>query len=130
MSLSGTIAGHQNSLLQLYRKLEKRFEENSVIQTLWRDMADDVSLQIQSVKSFPSSVWNQFKNVPDNDFESAVKSIHSPPVDVADISLRDSFEISLQLTEPIVLKIYARIVRSLRKNSTAPTLNFYILVKS
>ncbi|MCL2877230.1 MAG: hypothetical protein FWF13_00430 [Acidobacteria bacterium] len=130
MNLLGAIVGHQNSLLQLYRKLEERFEENSIIQTLWHDMAGDVSLQIQSLKSLPSSLWNQFKNAPDNDFESAIKGISSPPADVADISLRDCFEISLRLTEPVVLKIYARIVRLLRKNSTAPALNFYILVKT
>jgi len=130
MTLLSIIAGHQNSLLQLYRKLEERFEENSIIQTLWRDMAGDVSLQIQSLKSFPSSLWNQFKNAPGDDFESAIKSISSPPVNMTEISLRDSFEISLQFSEPVVLKIYARIVRLLRKNSTAPALNFYILVKA
>jgi len=130
MTLLGVIVEHQNLLLQLYRKLEERFEENSVIRTLWRDMAGDVSLQIQSLKSFPPSLLNQFKNTRDNGFESAVKNVLSQPVDVTDISLRDGFEVSLRLTEPVVLKIYARLVRSLRKNSTAPALNFYILVKA
>ena len=130
MKLSGAIVEHQNSLLRLYRKLEERFEENSVIQTLWRDMADDISLQIQSIQSFPPSLWNRFKNVQDDDFESAIKSVPSPPADVANISLRDGFEISLQLAEPVVLKIYARVIRLLRENSTAPALNFYILVKT
>jgi len=130
MNLLSVIAGHQNSLLQLYRKLEQRFEENSIIKTLWSEMAGDVSLQIQSLKSFPSSLWTQLKNASDDDFASAVKSISSPTADVAGISLRDCFETSLALTEPVVLKIYARIVRLLRKNSTAPALNFYILVKA
>ncbi|MDR0311267.1 MAG: hypothetical protein LBJ21_06760 [Acidobacteriota bacterium] len=130
MTPLSAIAERQNSLLQLYQKLEKRFEENNVIRTLWRDMAGDVSLQIQSLKSFPSSFWNQFKNAPDDGFESAVKSVSPPPSDVTDISLRNSFELSLQMAEPVVLKIYARVIRLLRKNSTAPALNFYILVKA
>ena len=130
MNLLSAIVEHQNSLLRLYRKLEERFEENSIIQTLWRDMSGDVLLQIQSLKSLPSSFWNKFKNDPDNNFEPAIKEIPSASVDVTDISLRDSFEISLQIAEPVVLKIYARVVRLLREQSTAPALNFYILIKT
>jgi len=128
--MSGAIVEHQNSLVRLYRKLEERFEENSIIRTLWHDMADDVSQQIQSIKSFPPSLWNQFKNAPDDGFESVVKIAPPKPTDVTDISLRDCFEISIVLTEPVVLKMYARVVKLLRKNSTAPALNFYFLVKA
>ena len=130
MKLLNSIVEHQNSLLQLYLKLEQRFEENSVIRALWRDTADDVSLQIRTLQSLPPSFWNQFKNVPDDGFELIVKNAPSPPVDVADISLRDGFEISLRLAEPVVLKIYARVIRLLRKNSTLPALDFYIMVKT
>ena len=131
MNLQGAIVEHQNSLLRFYRKLEERFEENGVIRTLWHDMAGDVSLQIQGLKSFPPSIWNQFKNAPDNGFESAVKEVkETSAADMADISLRDCFEISLRLAEPVVLKIYARLIRTLRKNSTTQVLNFYILVKA
>ena len=133
MNLLGAIVEHQNSLLRFYRKLEERFEENDVIQAFWRDMADDVSLQIQSLKSLPASSWNQLKNAPDNSFESAVKAVKeipAPPADAADISLRNCFDISLRLAEPVVLKVCARMVRLLRKNSTAPALNLYILVKA
>jgi hypothetical protein len=130
MSLSGAIVEHQNSLLQLYRKLEERFEENSIIRTMWRDMAGDVSLQIQSLKSLPPSFWNRFRNAPDDGFESAVKNMPLPSANVAETSLRDSFEVSLRFAEPVVLKIYARLIKLLRENSTAPVLNFYILVKA
>jgi len=130
MNLSGIIIEHQNSLMQLYLKLERRFEENGVIQALWRDMAGDVSLQISSLKSLPPSFWNQLKKASGDDMASAVKNIPSPPADVSDISLRNSFEISLQFAEPVVLKIYARVIRLLRKNSTAPSLDFYIMVKA
>ena len=130
MNLTDAIGVHQNSLLQLYRKLEKRFAENSVIRTLWHDMAGDISSQIQSLAALPPSLWNEFKNASDDDFESAIKNISLPLPDLTDISLRDGFEISLQLTEPVVLKIYSRVVGSLRKNSTAQSLNFYMLVKT
>ena len=133
MNLLGTIVEHQNSLLRLYRKLEERFEENGVIQSFWHGMAGDVSSQIQSLKSLPSSLWNQFKNDADNSFESAVKTVKdvsTPPADIANISLRDCFEISLQMAEPAILKIYARVIRMLRKNPTMPALNFYILLKA
>jgi len=133
MNPLGAIVEHQNSLLRFYRKLEERFEENSIIQSFWRGMAGDVSSQIQSLKSLPPSIWNQFKNDADNSFESAVKAVKeitAPPADIANISLRDCFDISLQLAEPAVLKIYARVIRMLRKNPTVPALNFYILLKA
>jgi len=130
MNLLSAIVEHQNSLLRLYRKLEERFEENSIIQTLWRDMSEDVLLQIQSLKSLPASFWNKFKNDPDNNFEPTIREIPSASTDITDISLRDSFEISLQIAEPVVLKIYARVVRLLREQSTVPALNFYILIKT
>ena len=133
MNLLGAIVEYQNSLLQLYRKFEERFEENSVIRTLWRDAAGDVELQIQSLKSFPPSLWNQVKNDQDGGFEPVVKAVKEGfalPANAANISLRDCFETSLQLAEPVILKIYARVIRLLRKNSTAPALNFYILVKA
>jgi len=130
MNLSEAIVGHQNSLLQFYRNLEERFEENSIIRIFWGGMADDISQQIQCLKSLPPSLWNQFKNAPDNGFETAVKSVPSPPAEYVNLSLRDCFEMSLHLSDTIVLKIYARIVKLLRNNSTAPALNFYILVKT
>ena len=133
MNLQGAIVEQQNSLLRFYRKLEERFEENSVIKSLWREMADDISSQIQSIKSLPPSTWNQFKNAPNNSFESAVKEAKETAVQTADVgtlSMRDCFEASLQLAEPVVLKIYARLIRTLRKNSTSQVLNFYILVKT
>ena len=130
MNLSSAIVERQTLLMQFYLNLAERFEENSIVRTLWRDMAGDVSQQIESVKTLPPSFWNKFKNAPDGGIESAVNSVFSSLVDVENISLRDAFEISLQLTEPVVLNIYARAVRLLRKNSTTPALNFYILVKS
>jgi len=133
MNLLDAIVEHQNSLLLFYRKLEERFEENSVIRTLWHDMAADVALQVESLKSLPASSWNQFKNAPDGSFESAVKAVKeitAPPEDAANILLCDCFEISLRLSEPVVLKINARMVRLLRKNTAAPALNLYILIKS
>jgi len=133
MNLQGAIVEQQNLLLRFYRKLEERFGENGVIQSLWREMAGDVSMQIQSLKSLPTSTWNQFKNSLNNSFESAVnevKETSTQTADVSNLSLRDCFEISLQLAEPVVLNIYARLIRTLRKNSTTQVLNFYILVKT
>ena len=133
MNPLGAIVEHQNSLLRFYRKLEERFEENGIIQSFWQDMAEDVALQIQSLKSLPSSLWNQLKTDADNSFESTIKTVkevYAPPADIADISLRDCFEISMQLAEPVVLKIYARVIRMLRKNPAVTALNFYILLKT
>jgi hypothetical protein len=131
MNLSGSIAEHQNSLQRMYRKLADRFEENSIIQALWRDMSEDVSLQAQGLKSLPASFWNQLRKNPDSRLEAAVKEYRPAVANTETISLRESFELALQSSEPIILKIYARIVRLLRGSPvTVQSLDFYILVKS
>ena len=131
MNLSGPIAEHQNSLQRIYQKLADRFEENSIIQTLWRDMSEDVSLQIQGLRALPSSFWNQLKKSPDIHLETAVKGYRPVAASTETVSLRESFELVLQSSEPVLLKIYARIIRLLRGTpATHQSLDFYILVKA
>ncbi|MDR1727630.1 MAG: hypothetical protein LBT74_06840 [Acidobacteriota bacterium] len=131
MNLSGSIAEHQHSLQRMYQKLADRFAENGVIRALWRDMSEDVSLQIQGLKSLPNSFWNQLKKAPDDRLEAAVKGHRPVAADTESVSLRESFELTLQSSEPVILKIYARIVRLLRSSPvTDQSLDFYILVKA
>ena len=131
MNLSGPIAEHQNSLQRMYQKLADRFEENSIIQALWRDMSEDVSLQIQGLRALPSSFWNQLKKSPDIHLEAAVREYRPAAASMETVSLRESFELVLQSAEPVLLKIYARIVRLLRGTPvTHQSLDFYILVKA
>ena len=130
MNLPDAVVEVQSSLLQLYRKLEERFKENSVIQALWHDMASDVTMQIHGIQSLPASFWSQLKKIPGGDVATAIKNAPSPPEDVVGVSFQDGLDISLQIAEPLILGIYTRVVALLRENPTMPSLDFYILVKT
>ncbi len=131
MNLHGSIRDHQNKLVQLYLKLEHRFSENGLIRELWSAMAHDVSQQIQSLNAFSQSFWNQLKNEKDATLLAAVESAIKQSVEnEEDQSLKDCFDKALRFEEPAILTVYAPLIRKLRKNNTAPALDFYIMVKA
>ena len=128
MNLQGSITERQNSISHFYRKLENRFAGNSIIGALWSDMAHDISHQIGSLNALPSSFWSQLKKDPDGQLETAVRESNLQLIEVS--SLKSCLDLALQFEETTILKIYAPIIRNLRKNWTNAALDFYIMVKS
>jgi hypothetical protein len=131
MNLHGSIKELQNKTVQMYLKLEHRFSENSLIRELWGAMAYDVSQQIRSLNALPLSFWNQLKKEQERALiEAAEAAIRQSIDNEEDQSLIDCFSNALYLEEPAILKVYAPLIRKLRENSTAPALEFYIMVKA
>jgi hypothetical protein len=131
MNLHGSIKDLQNNIIQLYLKLEHRFSENALIRELWSAMAHDVSLQIGSLNALPQSFWNQLKKEQDLALIAAAEAAsHQSIENEEDQSLMGCFNTVLCLEEPASLKVYAPLIRKLRENSTAPALDFYIMVKA
>jgi hypothetical protein len=131
MNLHGSITEIQNTIAHQYLQLEHRFKENRIIRELWLAMANDVSLQISSSKALSPSFWTHLKNDPDRSLEAAIQDASHQSIEkIEDLPLRGYFEFMLKLEEPIILKIYAPIIRSLRENYTNKALDFYIMVKA
>lgn len=131
MNLPASIIEHQNSISQIYRKLEDRFLENSIIRALWNNMALDISKQVNSLKSLPPSFWIQFKKDQDSQFETPAKISDKQSHENNEVmSLKDCFNLTLQIEETIILTVYAPIIRNLRGNWTKTALDFYIIVKA
>jgi hypothetical protein len=131
MNLQGSIIERQNSTSQIYRKLEDRFLENSIIRALWNDMALDISKQINSLKVLPASCWNQLKKDSDSQFESSANVSNKQSHENSEVmSLKDCFNLTLQIEESMILSIYVPIIRNLRGNWSNSALDFYIIVKS
>jgi hypothetical protein len=131
MNLYGSITEFQNAVVQLYLKLEHRFKENGLIRELWSAMAHDVAQQISGLKALPPSFWSQLNKDRDGLFEAVIEGArHQITEKPEDLSLRSCFELALGLEEPTILKIYVPIIRSLRENWTASSLDFYIEVKA
>jgi hypothetical protein len=131
MNLHGSIKDLQNKIVQLYLKLEHRFSENGLIRELWSGMANDVSQQIRSLNALPPSFWNQLKKDQNLPLIAAAEgAIRQSIENEEDQSLMGCFSRALYLEEPAILKVYAPLIRGLRENSTAPALDFYIVVKA
>jgi hypothetical protein len=130
MNLQGSIIEHQNSISQIYRKIEDRFSENSIIRALWNNMALDISKQITSFKSLPPSFWSQLKKNQDSQFET-LNGIFDKQYHLNEVmSLKDCLNLTLQIEETIILNVYAPVIRNLRGNWTKTALDFYIIVKA
>lgn len=131
MNLHGSIRDLQSKMVQLYLKLEKRFSENLLIRELWTAMANDVSEQIRSLNALPQSFWNQLNKDQDLALIAAAESAsHQDIENEEDQSLKGCFSQALRFEEPAVLKVYAPLTRKLRENSSAPALDFYIMLKA
>jgi hypothetical protein len=131
MNLQGSIIERQESISQIYRKLEDRFSENSIIRALWNDMALDISKQIDSLKALPASAWHQIKKDPECQIETFTNVFNKQSHENNEVMpLRDCFTLTLQIEEALILGVYVPIIRNLRKNWTNATLDFYIIVKS
>jgi hypothetical protein len=131
MNLHGSTTEIQNTLVQLYLKLEQRFNENALIRELWSGMAHDILQQMASLKSFPSSFWLQLSKDQDGKMDPEIqKAKLQINENTEDLPLKQCFETALRFEEPIILKIYVPIIRSLRKNWTITALDFYIMVKA
>ena len=131
MNLHGSIKELQNTIVQLYVKLEQRFSENHLISELWSAMAHDVSQQILSLNALPQSFWNELKKDRDGLSIEASESARHQSIDIEeDQSLGNCFDHALRIEEPTIMKVYAPLIRKLRENLTAPALDFYIMVKA
>ena len=131
MNLHGSIRTLQNRIAHLYIQLEQRFSENMLIRELWSSMAHDVSQQIQSLNALPQSFWNQLKKEPDPELTSSIEAAAGQNIaNEEDPSLKGCFIDVLRVEEPAILKVYAPLIRKLRENSSAPALDFYIMVKA
>jgi|WetSurMetagenome_2_1015567.scaffolds.fasta_scaffold228833_1 hypothetical protein len=131
MNLHGSIKELQSAIVKLYLELEQHFSENTLIRELWNTMAHDVSQQIRSLDMLPQSFWTQLKKEPNAPAADAVAGSRQQSVDIeGDISLRLCLDRVLLLEEPVIVKIYAPLIRRLRENLTEPALDFYIMVKA
>jgi hypothetical protein len=131
MNLHGSITELQNAIVQLYHDLQTRFIENRMISELWTAMAHDITQQISSLNALPSSVWNRLKNEREGLAETISANSRSRGAEkMHDRSLRTCFEHSLHIEEPLILKAYVPIIRSLRENQANQSLDFYIMVKA
>jgi len=131
MNLHGSITKLQSSGARLYVELAQYFKENNLIRDIWLEMARDKEQQVGSLKSLPRSFWSELRERADG-LLAAVQSC-LPLAECSkdeERSLHKCFTKTLNFEEPIILKVYAPLIRQLRTEWTDHALDFYIMVKA
>jgi hypothetical protein len=131
MSLHGFIGKLQYSCAGIYLDLTKSFAENGLFRETLASLAQDKEEQAKCLQALPSKYWNRHKE--EKELFAAVKeciSLLQKRENETDRSMDRILSKAFDFEEPIVLRIYAPLIRNLRTEWTDHTLDFYILTKA
>jgi hypothetical protein len=131
MSLQGFIGKLQNSCARMYLGLAKSFVENGLFRETLASLAQDKEEQAKCLKALPSKYWNRYKK--EKALFAAVKecmALLQKPENEPDRSMQHILSRAFDFEEPIILGIYAPLIRDLRTEWKDHTLDFYILTKA
>jgi hypothetical protein len=125
-TLRGALSQLQRAVAKSYAQVQQRFESNALVNSMWAAMGSELQLQVENLKKLPASFWQSLQHQEKELIQAA--QFHVPQISQG--SLRACLEQTLDLEEPIILKIYAPLIHSLRISWTEHALDFYILVKA
>jgi len=125
----GSLLKLQRDVAKFYSLLQQRFEGNSLISDTWASMERDLQAQAESLKKLPSTFWKSMKKQ-EKDLEQAMRG--ALPCEGSDHAgtLPACLSHMLNLEEPLVMKVYAPLIKRLRVDWTECALDFYVLVKA
>lgn len=131
MTLLGSITKLQSQGVQLYTDVAQVFSGNSLIRETWLSMARDLEQQVDSLQSLPHSFWSQLRDE-EAGLRESIQSCWTPqPVESnPDRTLRHFLVLSLDIEEPLILRVYVPLIRQLRAGWSGQELDLYIRVKA
>jgi hypothetical protein len=132
MNLQGALARFLKTGSIFYKKRADCFSQNQIVRDAWLRLAEDMDLQASSLKSLPPTFWKEIEKDQKDLMERVGSGFpikgDSGPCNA--VSLEESICRGLSLEEPVVLMIYAPLIRQLRTAWTNRALDFYVIVKS
>ncbi len=129
LQLRGPLLKLQRARAKFYSLLQHRFEGNQLISETWSAMARDLEAQAESLKKLPVTFWMALKKQEKELKQAAELSLAMEP-DGSAASLRECLPRSLDLEEPVILKVYAPLIRTLRTVWSERAVDFYVMVKA
>ncbi len=127
--MRGSISQLQRAVARFYAQLEQHFEGNYLIRGMWAAMGHDLQAQVESLKKLPPSFWQSLAGQEKN-LVHVVQMSAVPNAGMQATSLRLCLGQTIEIEEPIILKIYAPLTRRLRLAWTELALDFYVMVKA
>jgi hypothetical protein len=128
MSTRAPIEQLLESGIRLYSILSQRFTENDLVRQIWSDLAHDLQLQVQAVRSLDAEFWNHLKFPEATAVE--IGRLRNRPETFESMSFHDCLSLSLDLEEFMILNLFSLVIRPLRSRETNGNLDFYIIVKA
>jgi hypothetical protein len=129
LQLRGPLSRLQRTTVKFYSQLQQRFAGNSLVSESWAAMGNDLTAQAESLKKLPSSFWQSLKKQ-EKELLHAAELILPEDTGKPTGSLQACLVETLDLEEPMILTIYALLIRRLRVEWTERALDFYIMVKA
>src|SRR5512147_3025828 len=112
-TLRGSLTQLQRAVAKYYSQLQQHFESNYLISGMWAAMGHDLQMQAESLKKLPPSFWQSLAGQ-EKDLVHAVHMSALPNADRQVTSLRLCLGQTIEIEEPIILKVYAPLTRRLR----------------
>lgn len=128
-ALRGSLSQLQRAVAKFYFQLQQRFEGNVLVSSMWAAMSNDLQAQVESLSKLPPSFWQSLIKQ-EKELSNAVELI--PPLNGENLagSLRSHLARTVDIEEPIILNVYAQLIRRLRIEWTELALDFYVEVKA
>ena len=129
LKLRGSLSKLQLAASRFYALLQQRFEGNNLVSDSWAAMGSDLQAQSESLKKLPASFWESLRKK-ENELLRATQAILPESGDNVEGSLQLCLVRTLDIEEPMILRVYAPLIRRLRVEWTDRALDFYVMVKA
>lgn len=119
----------QKSIAKCYLRLHKHFEENSIISESWAAMGGDLRAHADSLRKLPPTFWQSLRHV-EKDLVATLKSVQNSHSNALSGTLHSCLTQAVDIEEPLILKVYAPLIRQLRIAWTDRATDFYVMVSA
>jgi hypothetical protein len=129
LRLRSPLSKLEKAIARFYLQLQQRFEGNSLVSESWAEMGGDLQAHAESLKKLPSWFWQSMKKQ-EKELVRATGTILPAEAIKPATSLQACLVQMLNIEEPMILQVYAPLIRRLRAEWTERALDFYVMVKA
>jgi len=129
LRLRSPLSKLEKAIARFYLQLQQRFEGNSLVSESWAEMGGDLQAHAESLKKLPSWFWLSLKKQ-EKELVRATRLILPAEGIKPASSLQACLVQMLDIEEPMILRVYAPLIRRLRTEWTERALDFYVMVKA
>jgi hypothetical protein len=119
----------QRASAKYYLQLQQRFAANVLVSEMWGSMEQDLLAQAEGIKKLPSAFWMSLQKQ-EAELARAAESLYTGFSGEQGGTLTACLSRTFELEEPVILSIYAPLIRRLRADWTEVALDFYVLVRA